>query len=101
LIGGLLGWESHGDPAGIEGLEVVGGGTAWQGGVRPQQWSATIYPGPKKNFVFNAASIFWSQAMSAPPGHLLPWSHWSRPHGEDVRVQRIMRNLLSRALRTG
>src|SRR2546427_8558255 len=37
-------------------------------------------------------SIFWSQGMSSPPGHMLPWSHWSRPHGPDERVQRITRS---------
>lgn len=97
-IPGLVGWEYHGDPAKIDGLEVVGGGTAWQGGKVPQQWTATIYPGPKKNFVFNAATIFWAQALAKPPGHLLPWSHWSRPHGPDERVQRITQNLLRRAV---
>ena len=39
-----------------------------------------------------------SQAMSSPPGHMLPWSHWSRPHGPDERVQRITQNVLKRAL---
>jgi hypothetical protein len=33
-----------------------------------------------------------------PPGHMLPWSHGSRPHGADERVQRITANLLRRAL---
>lgn len=99
-IPGLIGWEYHGKAATeIPGLEVVGAGTAWVGGVRPQQWTATVYPGPKGNFVFNAATIWWAQAMSTPPGHVLPWSHWSRPHGPDDRVQRIMTNLLNRALR--
>ena len=97
-IPGLVGWEYHGDPAKIPGLEVVAEGTAWVGGTRPQQWAATIYPGPRKNFVFNAATIFWSQALSKPPGHMLPWSHWSRPHGPDERVQRITENLLKRAV---
>jgi hypothetical protein len=98
-IPGLIGWEYHGQPATeIHGLEVVGAGTAWVGGTRPQQWAATIYPGPKNNFVFNAATIFWAQGLSTPPGHVLPWSHWSRPHGPDERVQRITRNLLNRAL---
>ena len=98
-IPGLIGWEYHGQPATeIPGLEVVGGGTAWQGGTRPQQWTATIYPGPKGNFVFNASSIFWAQGLSTPPGHILPWSHWSRPHGPDDRVQRITRNLFERVL---
>ncbi len=98
-IPGLIGWEYHGQPAEIPGLEVVAGGTAWQGGVNPQQWTATIYPGPKGNFVFNAATIFWAQGLSTPPGHVLPWSHWSRPHGPDERVQRIMHNLLNRSLK--
>lgn len=98
-IPGLIGWEYHGDPPVIEGLEVVGAGTAFQGGKVPQQWAATIYPGPKGNFVFNASTIFWCQGLSHPPGHMLPWSHWSRPHGPDERVQRITRNLMDRAVK--
>jgi len=98
-IPGLIGWEYHGNPADIPGLEVVAEGTAWVGGVKPQQWTATIYPGPKGNFVFNASTIFWAQGLSSPPGHTLPWSHWSRPHGPDERVQRITQNLLDRALK--
>ncbi|MBI1349001.1 hypothetical protein GC163_22240 [bacterium] len=97
-IPGLIGWEYHGDPPEIPGLEIVGGGTAFQGGVNPQQWTATIYPGPKGNFVFNASTIFWCQDLSSPPGHTLPWSHWTRPHGPDERVQRITHNLLKRAI---
>lgn len=96
-IPGLIGWEYHGQPADIPGLEIVAGGTAWQGGVNPQQWTATIYPGPKDNFVFNAATIWWAQALGDPPGHTLPWSHHSRPHGPDDRVQQITSNLLKRA----
>jgi hypothetical protein len=98
-IPGLIGWEYHGDPPNdVPGLEVVAAGTAWVGGVRPQNWTATIYPGPKGNFVFNASTIFWSQGMSSPPGHMLPWSHWSRPHGPDERVQKITTNLLQKAI---
>jgi hypothetical protein len=99
-IPGLIGWEYHGDPpADLPGLAVVAAGTAWRGGTRPQHWTATVYPGPKGNFVFNASTIFWSQGLSSPPGHMLPWSHWSRPHGPDPRVERITHNLLRRALR--
>jgi hypothetical protein len=98
-VPGLVGWEYHGDPpTDLAGLEIVGSGTAWVGGVRPQTWTATIYPGPKGNIVFNASSIFWAQDLSAPPGHMLPWSHWSRPHGPDARVQQITHNVLRRAL---
>lgn len=96
-IPGLIGWEYHGQPADIPGLEIVGGGTAWQGGENPQQWTATIYPGPKGNIVFNAATIWWAQALGDPPGHTLPWSHYSRPHGPDERIQQITHNLLRHA----
>ncbi|MFH1266008.1 MAG: N,N-dimethylformamidase beta subunit family domain-containing protein [Planctomycetota bacterium] len=99
-IPGLVGWEYHGDPPkDLAGLEVVAEGIALQGGVNPQHWTATIYPGPKGNFVFNAATIFWCQDLSSPPGHMLPWSHWTRPHGPDERVQRITHNLLRRAIK--
>ncbi|MHC4398859.1 MAG: N,N-dimethylformamidase beta subunit family domain-containing protein [Planctomycetota bacterium] len=97
-VPGLVGWEYHGDPADVPGLEVVAEGTALVGGVRPQHWTATVYPGPKGNFVFNASTIFWAQGLSSPPGHTLPWSHWTRPHGPDERVQRIMHNVLRRAI---
>ena len=98
-IAGLIGWEYHGDPAEIAGLEVVAEGTALVGGTTPQHWTATVYPGPKGNFVFNASTIFWAQGLSSPPGHTLPWSHWTRPHGPDERVQRITHNVLRRAIR--
>ncbi|MFO0888903.1 MAG: DUF6605 domain-containing protein [Isosphaeraceae bacterium] len=97
-IPGLIGWEYHGDPPKIDGLSVVAGGTAWVSGETPQRWTATIYTAPKGNFVFNASTIFWAQGLSSPPGHTLPWSHWSRPHGPDPRVQKITENLLGRAL---
>jgi hypothetical protein len=97
-IRGMIGWEYHGDPPrDIAGLEVVAAGTALQGGVNPQQWTGTIYPGPKGNFVFNASTIWWAQGLSSPPGHMTPWSHWSRPHGPDDRVQKITANLLAKA----
>jgi len=98
-IPGLVGWEYHNLPATeIPGLEVVAEGPAWVSGQTLSHYAATIYPGPKKNFVFNAATIFWCQDLSMPPGHTLPWSHWSRPHGPDPRVQRITHNLLRKAI---
>ncbi len=97
-IPGLIGWEYHGDPPEIPGLEVVGRGMALHGGTVPREWTATIYPGPKENFVFNASTIFWCQGLASPPGHILPWSHWSRPHGPDARVQQITKNVIDRAV---
>jgi hypothetical protein len=37
-IPGLVGWEYHGDPAAIPGLEVVAAGHAWVGGVKKSTW---------------------------------------------------------------
>ena len=95
-IPGLVGWEHHGDPADIPGLEVVAAGKTWTGGDQESHYEATIYPGPKGNVVFNASTIFWAQGLSAPPGHMPPYSHHGRPHGPDERVQRITRNVLER-----
>ena len=99
FIPGLVGWEFHGDPdVQRPGLEVVAEGNVWAGGTRLGKYAATIFEGPKKNLVFNASTIFWSQGLSSPPGHIIPWSHFSRPHGPDARVQRITANLLRRTL---
>jgi len=99
-IPGLVGWEFHGEPdLDRDGLQVVAEGTAWQGGTQPAHWTATIFPGGHNNFVFNASTIFWAQGLANPPGHILPHSHHTRPHGADARVQRITANLLNRAVR--
>jgi hypothetical protein len=95
-IPGLVGWEFHGEPAKIPGLEVVAEGPTWTGDERESHYTATIYPGAKGNVVFNASTIFWSQGLAAPPGHMPPISHHGRPHGPDERVQRITRNLFNR-----
>ena len=98
-IPGMIGWEYHGDaPKDIPSLEIVAGGTAFQGGRNPQQWQAVIFDGPKNNFIFNASTIWWAQGLGKPPGHMPVWSHYSRPHGTDSRVQKITANLLKRAL---
>jgi hypothetical protein len=95
-IPGLVGWEFHGDPADIPGLEVVAAGKTLTSGEAPSHWEATIYPGPKGNTVFNASTIFWAMGLSSPPGHILPFVHNGRPHGPDPRVQRITQNLFER-----
>ena len=105
-VPGLVGWEFHADPPTDEelpGLAVVGCGQAFLVGETAQPYTATVYPvaGPAGAgaFVFNASTIFWSQGLSTPPGHVLPHSHFSRPHGPDPRVQQMTLNLLDRALR--
>lgn len=95
-IPGLVGWEFHGDPAKIPGLEVVAAGKTLTGGEAESHYEATIYPGPKRNTVFNASTIFWCQGLSSTPGHWLPFVHNGRPHGPDRRVQQITKNLLAK-----
>lgn len=91
-IPGLVGWEFHGDPAGIPGLEVIATGRTTNSAGNQATYTATVYPGPKGNWVFNASTIFWSIALSAPPGLTPPFSHYGRPHGPDERVARITSN---------
>jgi hypothetical protein len=98
-IPGLVGWEFHGEPADIPGLEVVAEGTTINGADKEARYAATIYTGPKGNLIFNAATIWWAQGLSQPPGHMPPISHYGRPHGPDERVRRITRNLFARFLR--
>ncbi|OWK43498.1 N,N-dimethylformamidase beta subunit family domain-containing protein [Fimbriiglobus ruber] len=95
-IAGLVGWEHHGDPAAIPGLEVVAAGKTWNGGEEESHYEATIYPGPKGNTVFNASTIFWAQGLSNPPGHWVPYVHNGKSNGPDARVQRITRNLFEK-----
>jgi len=93
-----VGWEFHGLPAPLPGLEVVAEGFALHGGMRPVPYQATVHPTAQGGFVFNASTIFWSTGLSAPPGHMPLWSHNTRPNGPDPRVQQITHNLLRRAI---
>ena len=98
-IKGLVGWEHHGHPAPIPGLEVLARGPVSSGG-KPQgtEYAATIFRGPKANWVFNAATIWWSDGLSEPPGYLRPSSHGGTPPGPDARVQRMTENLFRKFL---
>lgn len=93
-VAGLVGWEWHGEPWAIPGLEVLASGptTSPRG---EGLYTATIYPGPKDNFVFNAATIWWALGLSSPPGLILP-EVYTKPQGVDPRVGRMTENLLKR-----
>ena len=93
-VPGLVGWEWHGDPAPIPGLEVVASGTT-RSPRGPGTYTATIYPGPKRNYVFNAATIWWADGLAEPPGYVRS-GEYVRRKGPDHRVQQITRNLLER-----
>jgi hypothetical protein len=96
-IPGLVGWEWHGDPAPIPGLEILATGSTQDAPGKPNGgiYTATIYPGPKANFVFNASTCWWGDGLSAPPGYVRP-AVYTSPRGPDARVQQITRNLLER-----
>jgi hypothetical protein len=93
-IPGLVGWEWHGEPAPIPGLEVIASGKTTSPRAEGT-YTATMYPGPKGNIVFNAATIWWADGLSQPPGYVRP-AVYARPQGPDARVQRITSNLLDR-----
>jgi hypothetical protein len=93
-IPGLVGWEWHGDPADIPGLVVVATGTT-ESPRGPGTYTATVYPGPRGNFVFNAASCWWADGLSEPPGYVRP-KVYTEPRGPDARARRITANVLAR-----
>jgi hypothetical protein len=93
-IPGLVGWEFHGAPGDVPGIEVIAAGETTKSSGEKTTYAATVYPGPKDNWVFNAATIYWSIGLAQPPGFVLPYSHHARPHGTDERVQRITANFL-------
>jgi hypothetical protein len=96
-IPGLVGWEWHGNPAKIPGLEVVSTGPTQSapGKLNGGIYTATIYPGGKNNFVFNASSCWWADGLAEPPGYIRP-SVYTTPKGPDHRAQRITANILAR-----
>ncbi len=100
-IPGVIGWEWHGDPAPIPGLEIVATGPTRSAPGEPNDgiYTATVYPGPKGNFVFNASTCWWADGLIAPPGYVRP-KVYTEPKGPDGRLQQITRNVLER-MRTG
>jgi hypothetical protein len=98
-IPGVIGWEWHGDPALIPGLEIVASAPTQSAPGRPNggTYTATVYPGPHGNVVFNAATCWWADGLSAPPGYVRPKVYTS-PQGPDERLRRITANVLERML---
>jgi hypothetical protein len=98
-VPGLIGWEWHGDPAPIPGLEIVARGKTHSAPGKPNggEYTATVYPGPKRNIVFNASTIWWADGLAAPPGYVRP-KVYTEPKGPDKRVQQMTMNVLSKML---
>ncbi|HEU5117946.1 MAG TPA: N,N-dimethylformamidase beta subunit family domain-containing protein [Isosphaeraceae bacterium] len=94
-ISQLVGWEYHGYPLREGGdLEVLATGETNQTNDPP--YAATIYSAERGNFVFNAATCWWSMLLSRPPGAQNPPNKDFRK--PDPRVEQITRNLLNRMI---
>ena len=105
----LVGWEYHGYPLKKDSTLVVLG----IGKLSPNKFSGpdapdhamVMYTAAKGNYVFNAGTCFWSLPLSSPPGYQNPVNNQGELGKdvldftkEDPRIQRIMKNLLERAV---
>jgi hypothetical protein len=98
-VKGLVGWEWHGAPAmDLPGMNIVAEGTPFVNGKEMGRYTSTLYDGPKDNIVFNAATIWWANGLSSPPGHVNPSRHGVAQQGPDKRVQKITHNLFQRII---
>jgi len=111
---GLIGWEYHGLPvAEHPNLEIIAGGKL--SAPSKEEHAAVIYPCPKGNWVFNAGTIWWTEGLSNPPGHIpagescqeeflrpgeYPAAHdpGGRTFGVMPEVQKITANVLDRMI---
>jgi hypothetical protein len=101
-IAGLVGWEYHGAPLKDDpSLAVVASGPVKDAGgsTLAEHYAAVVYEGPRGNFVFNAATCWWSMVLSSPPGFINP-NRVDFRH-DDGRVQQITRNVLERIRASG
>lgn len=106
-IPALIGWEYHGAPADIPGLEVVATAPLWPRNhtnvagkaTTNQQHAAVVYPGPKGNWVFNAGTIWWTEGVANPPGHIPARHNAFGTFGVNPLVQQITANVIDRMIR--
>ena len=111
-IRNLIGHEYTGNPVSKPGFEVLAEGLLIDGNGAPtaSRYTATLYPGPKGNFVFNASTMWWPQWLNVekrlpyPLGGepLFAWnsSKIERDPSDMVKVDRMTRNLFEMFLGT-
>jgi hypothetical protein len=103
-IPAMIGWEYHGPPLGnIPGLVEVAS-TKVSGEPRPGRpekiHTGVVYPCPKGNWVFNAGTIWWAEALSQPPGHIPANVDGNmRTFGVRPVVQKITANILNKMIK--
>jgi hypothetical protein len=97
----LVGWEYHGAPLGKhKDLVVLSEGPVYgaNGERRAGTYATTLYTAAKGNLVFNAGTCWWNVVLSTPPGFQNPPRRdFTR---NDVRIQRITKNVLDRMIAT-
>lgn len=99
----LVGWEFHGAPLAKSHKDLVvlaqGPVTNYNGepSKRARTYETTIYTAPKGNYVFDAATCWWTKVLSAPPAYINPpfIDHFKQG---DERVRRITKNILDRMI---
>lgn len=106
-IPGLIGFEYHGSPADIPGLEVVASSPLYpcareKRSLGPANENpvhhAVVFPGERGNWVFNAGTIWWSEGLACPPGHLPARTACGGTFGVNPLVQQITANVLNRMI---
>ncbi len=108
-IPGLIGWEFHGTPASLPGLDVVAeaplfpregwDGDTLGGRMQNKRHAAVVFPCPQGNWVFNAGTIWWAEGLAQPLGHIPARHSIAGTFGPDARVQQITRNVLDRFIK--
>ena len=72
----LVGWEYHGRPAGNYSDLIILAESSLMPNVFSDEnapnFISVIYTAPKGNFIFNAGTCWWVQALSTPPGFQNP-----------------------------
>lgn len=100
IIRELVGWEYHGPPlaTGYKDFEVLAEGNVheFNGTPMSRKYAATIYTSSKGNFVFNAATCWWTKFLASPPGFMEPPYRYFREG--DERVRRMTKNLLNKMI---
>ena len=97
-VPGLIGWEFHGDPPrDLPGLEIVAQGLAFQGGEASGAVDGHDLSRAQGELRVQRLDDLLVSGPQHAAGPHTAWSHWSRPHGPDPRVQQITLNLLRRA----
>ena len=103
-IPAVIGWEYNGEPADIQGLEVLATSL-----LHPRtdafikedhHHHGVIYPCEKGNWVFNAGSIWWPEGLACPPGHVpARVGDVGGTFGVHPAAQRLTANVLNRMIK--